>query len=295
MNNQTVFALGFFDGVHMGHQALLSACRSMADKLGCQAGVVTFVGHPDTLVLGTTPPLINTREDRKMLLEQYHMDKVVELPFDKSMMTMDWQDFFTMLLQDYSAAGLVCGHDFRFGFLGHGTAQGLNELCEKRQLPCTVIPEQRMGGITLSSTYIRELIRQGLMETACQFLGHPHILTGTVISGRQIGRTLGIPTANLALPDDVVQPRFGVYACKVNIEGKDYLAVTNVGTRPTVDGHRITVEPWILDFEGDLYGKTLTLRFYTFLRPEQKFPGLPELKAEIRKNADQVRKFFGES
>ena len=130
------------------------------------------------------------------------------------------------------------------------------------------------------------------MEEAALFLGHPHILTGEVVSGRKLGRTLGIPTANLSIPEGVINLPFGVYACKACTEKGEYLAVTNIGNRPTVGGHRITVEPWLLDFDGDLYGTSLTLSFYTFLRPEQKFPSLDALKEEIQKNAGECRKFF---
>lgn len=295
MKERTIYALGFFDGVHEGHQALLSACRHIADDTGCKAGVVTFLGHPDTLVSGTTPPLINTPEDRKKLLLRFHMDTVVELPFDSRMMTMPWEAFFQMLLYQFQAGGIVCGHDFRFGYKGHGNAALLTQCCQKAGIPCMVIPEQKKEGITLSSTYIRSLLEQGQMEKACAFLGHPHILSGTVITGRKLGRTLGIPTANLALPDGVVSLRHGVYACRVFFDGRCYQAVTNVGNRPTVGGHRVTVEPWILDFEGDLYGKTILLEFYSFLRPEKKFDSLEDLKAEIQKNALQVRKFFEKS
>ena len=130
------------------------------------------------------------------------------------------------------------------------------------------------------------------MERATRYLGHPHVLTGQVVSGKQLGRTIGIPTANLTLPEGVICPRFGVYACKAIVAGKTYLAVTNIGNRPTVGGRRVTVEPWLLDFEGDLYGKTLTLSFFRFLRPEKKFPDLDALKEEIQKNAAETRKFF---
>ena len=130
------------------------------------------------------------------------------------------------------------------------------------------------------------------MEQAVQFLGHPHILSGPVISGRKLGRTIGIPTANLAVPDGVIVPRFGVYACKVMAEGRSYLAVTNVGNRPTVGGHRVTVEPWLLDFEGDLYGKTVTVEFFSFLRPEEKFASLEDLKKQILQDAQRTRQYF---
>ena len=137
-------------------------------------------------------------------------------------------------------------------------------------------------------------LEAGEMEKAVEFLGHPHVLTGQVISGQQLGRTLGIPTANLALPQGVICPRFGVYACKAKVQGQWYPAVTNVGCRPTVGGKTVTVEPWLLGFEGDIYGETLCLEFYKFLRPEKKFPSLEALQEEILKNARQTREFFGE-
>ena len=130
------------------------------------------------------------------------------------------------------------------------------------------------------------------MDEAVDFLGHPHILTGTVVSGRQLGRTIGVPTANLHLPADVVVPKFGVYACKAIVDGREYLAVTNIGMRPTVGGHHVTVEAWLLDFAGDLYGKELTLLFYAFLRPEQKFGSLEALQTQIQTDAKKTKDFF---
>ena len=292
MKKNTIYALGFFDGVHLGHQALLKACRELADKHGCSAAAVTFSSHPDTLVLGRTPSLINTMDDRIRLLKSHGMDDVIVLPFDQKMKTMPWQAFLAALREDYGAAGLVCGHDFRFGNRGEGNGPLLQDYCAQHHMPCAVVPEQKLGQIPVSSSHIRTLLEAGRMEEAAAFLGHPHMLTGEVVSGRKLGRTLGIPTANLALPEETVGLPFGVYACKALAEGKEYLAVTNIGNRPTVGGHRITVEPWLLDFEGDLYGKQLTLSFYAFLRPEQKFPTLDALKEEIQKNAAQTRKFF---
>ncbi len=289
---KTIFALGFFDGVHLGHQALLAACRLLANRTGCYAGVVTFSSHPDALVLGQMPPLISTPADREQLLLQFHMDTVLQLPFDRVMMTTPWQDFLQLLLEKYQAAGLVCGHDFRFGNRGEGTAALLSQACAQKGIPCTVVPAQMLDGTLISSSHIRRLLESGEMETACRFLGHPHRLTGTVVPGRQLGRTIGIPTANLTLPEDMVHLRHGVYACKAIADGQSYMAVTNVGTRPTVSGQHVTVETWLLDFQGDLYGKSLTLQFYRFLRPEQKFASLPELQAEIQKNGAQVRDFF---
>ena len=293
--NKTIYALGFFDGVHVGHQMLLKACVRLARAQGCKAAAVTFSSHPDTLVLGNTPGLINTIEDRVALLKHFGMDEVVVLPFDKKMQACPWQEFLTMLESTYGAAGLVCGHDFRFGSRGAGNADLLVQHCREKGMPCTVVPEQKLGDVTISSTHIRNLLEAGRVEEAENFLGHPHILSGEVISGRQLGRTLGIPTANLALPEEICRLPFGVYACKATVEGETYLAVTNVGNRPTVGGHRITVEPWLLDFNGNLYGKRLTLAFHHFLRSERKFPSLNALKEEIVKNAAETRKFFENS
>ncbi len=291
MEKKRIFALGFFDGVHLGHQALLLACRNLAEKHGYDPGVVTFTTHPEGLVAGNAPRLLNTVEDRRRLLYDYKMASVAELPFDEKLMRTHWSAFLEMLL-DTGAAGFVCGSDFRFGAGGSGTAEKLAAFCEERNLPYAIVPQQEIEGIRVSSTYIRELVEKGEMERANVFLGHPHMLTGEVIPGRGLGHTIGIPTANLNLPEGIVCPMRGVYACKAVIDGREYLAVTNVGTRPTVSGNHITVEPWLLDFEGDLYGKPLRLLFYKFLRPEKKFESLPALKAEIERNAEQVRIYF---
>ena len=292
MKQKVIYALGFFDGVHLGHQALLKACRVLADQHGCQAGVVTFGNHPDALTQGNAPRLINSLSDRKGLLEEFHIEKVLELPFDEALRSMPWQDFLAMLGARHAACGFVCGEDFRFGHKGSGTAQLLQEYCQREWLPCAIVPEQTLDGVRVSSTHIRSLLEAGEMEEANRFLGHPHILSGEVMSGRKLGRTLGIPTANLWIPEGVMVPRHGVYACRAILGNERYLAVTNIGSRPTVGGHRVTVEPWLLDFSGDLYGKTLTLQFHAFLRPEHKFDSLEELQQEIQKNAAQTREFF---
>lgn len=287
---KTICALGFFDGIHIGHAVLLSACRRLAAEKDAHAAVVTFTSHPDTLVLGDTPRLINTPRDRELLLiHKFHMDTVVNLPFDRAMMTMPWQDFLEMLRRDYNAQGFVCGEDFRFGSQGAGNAALLAEYCAQNGLAWEVVPEQTLDGVRVSSSYIRRQLETGDMATAVRFLGHPHFLTGTVVPGKQLGRRLGIPTANLRYPDGLAMPKFGVYACQAWVEGAAYPAVTNIGTRPTVQGHNVTVEPWILDYSGDLYGKELVLGFYRFLRPERKFDSLEELKAAILADAETTR------
>ena len=223
------------------------------------------------------------------------MDHVVILPFDKKMQTMPWEDFLTFLGETYHARGLVCGHDFRFGNRGHGNADLLQSYCRENAMACRVVDEQVLGGVTISSTHIRTLLETGNVAEANRFLGHPHILTGTVTTGRKLGRTLGIPTANIRLPEETVRLPLGVYACKAWVDGKPYLAVTNIGSRPTVGGHETRAESWLLDFDADLYGQPLTLGFYKFLRAEKKFDSLDALREEIMKNAGETRDFFENS
>ena len=286
-----IYALGFFDGVHLGHQKLLSQCVRLATEYGCGTAAITFDRHPKSLYLPNPVVLISTIPDRELLLKRYGMEEVLVLPVTKDTMSMRWMDFLQMLL-DRGAAGFVCGDDFRFGYRGEGNAEKLQNLCREKGLPCIVVPEQTVEDIRISSTYIRRQIETGDMATAVRFLGHPYTLTGTVVRGQQLGRTLGIPTANLRLPAGLAVPKFGVYACCVIVDGKRYAAVTNIGTRPTVAGEGITVEPWILDYSGDLYGREITLECYRFLRSEQKFPSLEALQAEIRRNAAETRTYL---
>ena len=177
MKEKTIYALGFFDGVHLGHQALLAACREIAMEYGYRTGVVTFASHPDTLVTGSTPGLINTVSDRERLLRRGGMEIVVTLPFDEALRAMDWQDFYRLLIAQHGAAGFVVGEDFRFGYRGQGNAQKLLAACREAGLPCVIVPEQTLDGVRVSSTHIRTLLEQGRTAEATRFLGHSHILT----------------------------------------------------------------------------------------------------------------------
>ena len=290
-NENQIFALGFFDGVHLGHQALLRRCCALAAQQGCETAAITFDDHPMRLFSDRNPPLITTVHDRQLLLRHYGIQTIRCFPVTEEVMSTPWEAFLEQLCRQ-GAAGFVCGDDFRFGHRGEGDAERLQQYCARHNLPCAVIPEQTHSGIRISSTQIRTLIEDGRMESAANLLGHPHILTGTVHHGRQLGRKLGIPTANLWIPAGIVVPKFGVYACRVVIGERTYPAVANVGVRPTVSGSGITVEPWILDFQGDLYGEEIRLEFYRFLRPEMKFDALSELQAQIHRDAEQVRCYF---
>ena len=296
MKHDRVIALGFFDGVHLGHAALLRLTRRRADELGIPAAVLTFDSHPDTLVYHQPVPLINTLEDRKYLMEEkFSMDEVILAHFDRAMMEMPWEAFVEdYLLGELGAKHVVCGHDFSFGYRGQGTPDKLRRLCAQRGVGVNVVDKVSLGGITVSSTHIRQLIRQGDMEAAAQMLGHRHFLSGEVLHGKELGRRLGFPTANLALPEGLIAPAYGVYATLVTLpDGSAHPAVTNVGVRPTVhDQLGRLVEAWILDCTAELYGETIRVEFFTRLRGEKKFDSLEALREEVLRNADETRAFF---
>lgn len=291
---KVIYALGFFDGVHLGHQALLSACRVLAEQVGGTTGVVTFQQHPQALLCGAAPKLICSFADRDTLLRRFGGERILALPFDESLKNTSWQDFLQQLVEKENAAGFVCGYDFRFGRQGQGDPEKLAAFCREKGLVCRVVDAQKAEGEEISSTAIRNYLRSDAFHKALAMLGHGYLLSGQVVKGKQLGRTIGIPTANLQLPRELEQPPKGVYAARATVAGKTYFAVTNIGNRPTVAGENITVESWLPDFSGDLYGQKLTLELVAFLRPERKFDSLAQLQEEIRKNAAQARKILEE-
>lgn len=295
----TVIALGFFDGVHRGHGALLSKTVQRARELNVRPAVFTFDRPPKEVVTGKPVLLINSAEDRRELAERiYGIEQVILAPFDRQMMTMPWQDFITeLLVKQHGAVHLVAGHDYHFGYKNEGDPQLLQEKCRELGLGCDIIPKVEVDGITVSSTYIRTLVEKGELERAAHFLGHRHCLSQTVEHGHRIGRTIGIPTVNLAVPTHVLVPGRGVYiSCVYLPDGRCCPGVTNVGTRPTVseDG-TVNVETFLLDFDGDLYGKTIRLEFCRYLRGEQRFVSLEELKNQIQKDILQAKTYFTEN
>lgn len=293
---EKVIALGFFDGVHLGHAALLRRTVEEAARRGVTPAVFTFDRPPKEVLTGTPCPLINSPEDRKDLVQRlFGIREVLMVPFDHEMMTTPWDDFVTnILVGRYHAVHLVAGHDHHFGHKNQGSPELLMEKCRELGLGCDIIPKVEVGGITVSSTYIRRLVEMGQIERTNRFLGHPHVLTGTVRHGRGLGSSRLFPTANLIIPPHVLVPSHGVYVTRATLEdGTSYAAVTNVGTRPTVNsGSDITVEACLLDFEGDLYGKTLRVEFFQHLRDEIRFDSLDALKAQIAADADTTRAYF---
>ena len=293
---KTVIALGFFDGVHRGHGALLRKAAERAGELNAAPAVFTFDRSPKEFVTGKPVLLINSNDDRRDIIRRvYGIQRVIFAPFDREMMTMPWQDFITeLLVKQYGAVHLVAGHDYRFGHKNEGTVERLREKCRELGLGCDIIPKVELEGITVSSTYIRTLLEQGDVERAALFLGHPHCLSQTVRHGQRLGRTIGIPTVNLAVPAHVLTPERGVYITRAFLpDGRSCPGVTNVGTRPTVtEGDTVSVETHLLGFDGDLYGQTVRLDFYKRLRGEVKFPSLEALRQEILRNVAETEAYF---
>jgi len=324
-----VIALGFFDGVHTGHSALLKKVIEISLKTGLIPSVMTFDTHPMGLINGMALPLINSYEDRAGLIYRaFGIDDVILLPFDRKTAEMPWDAFIDRLLSDHCARHLVAGFDFRFGKGGEGSPGLLLKKCAESLIGCDIIPEVTYDGVTVSSTLIRDLLVSGDIGQANKFLGHPHVLTGVVCPGSRLGRTMEIPTINMRFRDGVLVPAFGVYATRVYIDPEPiragnacetnhipddqfycgeseskqpdpvkslagYLGVTNIGVRPTVDNSgQITAETHILDYNGGLYGKTVRVEFYKYLRAEVKFNGLNELKSQMQQDCDNARFAF---
>ena len=294
MAKKKVMALGFFDGIHIGHAALMNMIIKRAQEYDAEPAVLTFDVHPDSLVFKKNVPLINSADDRERILSRcFGIDDVVVVHFSQSVMHMDWKVFIDELIDDMDLCHIVVGHDFKFGYKGLGTAEKLEEYCAQRGVGCDIIPPVCKDGVIVSSTLIRGLIENGEIEKANEYLGRPHTLTDVVRSGYHLGTQMGTPTINMRFPDGVIIPRHGVYAAKAYVDGEEYMSVTNVGVRPTVseDGG-VNVESFLLDFTGNLYGRLVRLDFYKFMRPERKFNDIDELAAQIKHDAESTREYF---
>lgn len=295
--SRSVLALGFFDGVHLGHGALLQCVCRRAREKDAVPGAVTFDAHPSALISGQSVPLLTTPEERADIMKrQYGIERVIVAHFDEAMMRMPWRDFLTgYLFRMCGAVHLVSGPDYRFGYRGEGDPDRLRDTCREYGVGCDIVPPVELDGVPVSSTYIRKLISAGDLERAKRFLGHPYCMTGPVVHGHRLGSTLGFPTVNLRLPEGILVPPLGVYAARVCLpDGRAFPAVANIGVRPTVstcDG-TVSIEAFLLDFSGDLYGESLRLDLYRHLRAERKFDSLEDLRAAVMHDAEIARAYF---
>ena len=291
-----VIALGFFDGVHLGHQALLRRTAEQAGTLGLSPALLTFDRSPREFVTGTPVPLLTTVQERMRTVQgMFPGMEVLTVPFDRAMMTMPWEDFVEMLAGPCGARWLVAGHDFRFGHRNAGTPALLVKKAASLGMGCDVIPAVTLEGATVSSTHIRALLERGEPEEAARFLGRPFSISGPVRHGKGLGSRIGTPTLNLVPPPEQLVPAYGVYAARVTVDGRRYEAVTNVGVRPTVDeAGGVTVESHLLEEDAQLYGRLCRVEFLSMLRPERKFTDLEALRAQIARDTEAARTWHRE-
>ena len=281
MEHKRVIALGFFDGVHRGHRAILQKAVDLAREKGMQTAAVTFESHPRAFVRGRAPDMINTFERRCALLQEAGAQLVIALPFDRKMAETSPEAFAEMLRDQYRGAVVVCGDNFRFGRNAAGTPADL----ERFGLETHVVPPVVFSGRVVSSTYIRESVRDGRVGRARHLLGRPFFLEGPIVGGFQVGRTIGYPTINIRVENGILMPHRGVYVSRVTVDGQSFRAVTNVGTRPTfTDADIVSVESHLLDFSGDIYGHEAQVEFLKFLRPERSFRDGDALREQIAKD-----------
>jgi len=277
----------------------------IGNETGLVPSVITFDSHPRSLVDGKDIPLINSPEDRAGLIRRvFGIDDIIFLHFNKETASMSWSKFIDHLIDEFGARYLVAGSDFKFGFEAEGSSSLLNAKCSEAGIGCDIIPDVTYDGIISSSTYIRRLLKDGNMERANEFLGHPHVLTDVVRYGYKLGRTLDAPTINMRFAPGVLIPAYGVYATRVFIDDDKpssddtnaacgHIGVTNIGVRPTVDNSdNITAETHILNFQRNLNGHQIRIEFHHRLRPEIKFSNVEELKNQIQKDCTASAEYF---
>ena len=292
-DDRSVLTVGTFDGVHLGHRAILRYLRERAEGVGGRSVVVSFDPHPREVVLGEHVPLLTTLDERADLLEGLGIDRFVVLPFTRDLSNLEPRDYVErVLIETIGLREIVIGYDHRFGRNRSGSRETLEALGLEWDFSVDVIPEQIVHEVTVSSTEIRRLLTaEGDVREAGELLGRPYALTGTVIRGDGRGRTIGYPTANLRVHGDrKLVPRVGVYAVRVTRGGAEHRGMMNVGRRPTfeTDG-ALSVEVHVFDFEGDLYGEPLRIAFAERIRDEVRFPGPEALVEQLREDEARSR------
>lgn len=280
---RSAVTLGKFDGLHLGHQKLIDKIISYASD-ECESIVCAFDMHRDSLMTG--------RERREHL--EPKVDWLIDQPFTKSLREMEAEEFIDRILYKVlRAAHIVVGTDFSFGYGKCGNAALLQEMADQYGYTVDVIEKERYLGTVISSTYIKDALAQGDVKLAERLLGYPYEMTGIVRHGKQLGRTLGFPTMNIEPEKNKILPRFGVYACRVRIDGKWYDAVGNAGIKPTVtDEQRRLLEVFVYGYDGDAYGKEITAQFCEFERPETKFGSVEELKNNVMRDMRYGERYF---
>ncbi len=282
-------ALGFFDGVHRGHQAVINNAVNYAHENGLNSAVITFADHPCCYFYRVTPKYILTRDDRAKHLANLGVDYLIELDFE-SISGLTAEDYLRdVIVKYFKPRAITTGWNHNFGYKKSGNVKFLEKYSKKFDYEYFEIPPQKENSLIISSTAIREFLSSGNIEEANTMLGYSFTISGKVAKGQQIGRTIGFPTANLIYPQELIELPFGVYSVLVKIQDKIFKGITNFGVRPTVsNSNRTTLETHILDFAGDIYGHNIEVKFLKMIRPEKKFDSLDELKNQITLDIQSV-------
>ncbi len=297
--NNAVVTLGTFDGVHLGHQKILSRIRDIADHLQGETVLITFWPHPRLVLYPQRHNirLLTAFEEKSQLLRKFGVDHLVTIPFTKEFSQLSSEEFIQhVLVEKIRTKVLVIGYDHRFGKNREGGFEHLMANKERYGFELEEIPRKDIDHIGISSTKIRKALEEGKVEIAREFLGRDYSLSGVIIKGQQLGRSIGFPTANIKILHDYkLIPGDGAYAVAVDLEEKSYQGMLNIGNRPTVNGIEQTVEVNLFDFSGNLYDKRLTVYFKKYLRAEKKFADLEALKEQLKRDMVEAKAYFAET
>ncbi|MDZ5252608.1 bifunctional riboflavin kinase/FAD synthetase [Clostridium sp. LIBA-8841] len=291
VQKSTYVALGSFDGIHKGHLALINKSIELSKNNDSLSMIYTFKNHPRTFInKEEAPKLISTLSEKIKILEDLKVDLSSFVEFDKKFMKLEPEEFIDNLIKNYNVKGIVVGFNYRFGHKNKGDVRLLKELCNLKGIELCVIEPFTYKSEVVSSTRIRKALSEGKLEDANNMLGRYFSLSGEVVSGKKIGRTIDFPTANLKTDEKRILPKIGVYYTNVGIDKKIYKGITSVGNNPTVNGKNITVETHILNFDEDIYGKNIKLYFISKIRNEKRFNSLEELKEQLIKDKNFAEK-----
>lgn len=288
----TAVTLGNFDGIHLGHQKLISTVKEYAEKCGLKTIVFSFYPHPKSFFFGEDFYTIFTRYEKERLVEKMGVDELILYPFTAEFANMEPEDFAEYFFDRMKCKVLVVGDDYCFGKNRRGDYNLLKSIGDKKGVDVIKISSINDNDIRISSTRIRECIKHRDFKEAYKLLGKSYFVSGNVVGGKRIGRKINFPTANIVTPDNKLLPPDGVYLTRTEHKGKIYNSITNVGKNPTVGGKHKTVETYIFDFEQDIYGDEIIIRFYDFIRDECKFNSIDELKEQITKDKAKAIELF---
>jgi riboflavin kinase/FMN adenylyltransferase len=286
----SMVTIGVFDGLHLGHQHLIRQLVTEAHANGLLAGVMTFHPHPDTVIHHRSGRYdLTTIDERAELMAGLGVDYLVTHPFNRDVMQIRAAEFVRRIVNGMQPCCLWVGEDFALGHKREGDVAFLKAQGASYGFDVTAIPLVEVNKHTISSTAIRDALREASIKTANDLLGRAYNVRGGVVTGHQRGRTIGFPTANIQVPDGKLIPANGVYAGWATLNGERFMAATNVGYSPTFGNEAVTVEAYLLDFDRDIYGQTLTVSFEHYLRPEMKFSGLEALIAQLNTDVERAR------